>query len=69
MCASAILYFTVLSIVVLSDSAFFTITIVAKAIYAIFDSITIVHFSLIILMKYNSILRSMCRKTAAFTVL
>ena len=33
--------------VVLSDSAFFTIMIVAKAIFAIFDSITIVHFSLI----------------------
>ena len=32
---------------VLSDSAFFTITIVAKAIFTIFDSITIVHFSLI----------------------
>ena len=32
---------------VLSDSAFFTITIVAKAIFPIFDSITIVHFSLI----------------------
>ena len=31
----------------LSDSAFFTITIVAKAIFTIFDSITIVHFSLI----------------------
>ena len=31
----------------LSDSAFFTITIVAKAIFMIFDSITIVHFSLI----------------------
>ena len=32
---------------VLSDSAFFTITIVAKAIFTIFDSIMIVHFSLI----------------------
>ena len=32
----------------LSDSAFFTITIVAKAIFMIFDSITIVHFSLVI---------------------
>ena len=32
---------------VLSDSAFFTITIVAKAIFTTFDSITIVHFSLI----------------------
>ena len=31
----------------LSDSAFFTIAIVAKAIFMIFDSITIVHFSLI----------------------
>ena len=36
-----------LSSLVLSDSAFFSITIVAKAIFAIFDSITIVHFSLI----------------------
>ena len=35
------------SAIVLSDSAFFTITIVAKAIFTIFDSITIVHFSLI----------------------
>ena len=34
-------------LLVLSDSAFFTITIVAKAIFTIFDSITIVHFSLI----------------------
>ena len=31
----------------LSDSAFFTITIVAKAIFTTFDSITIVHFLLI----------------------
>ena len=34
-------------LLVLSDSAFFTITIVAKAIFTIFDSITIVHFLLI----------------------
>ena len=32
---------------VLNNSAFFTITIAAKAIFVIFDSITIVHFSLI----------------------
>ena len=31
----------------LNDSAFFTIAIVAKAIFTTFDSITIVHFSLI----------------------
>ena len=31
----------------LSDSAFFTIMIVAKAIFTIFDSIMVVHFSLI----------------------
>ena len=31
----------------LSDSAIFAITIVAKAIFTIFDSITIVHYSLI----------------------
>ena len=37
----------ILYLVGLSDSAFFTITIVAKAILTIFDSITIVHFSLI----------------------
>ena len=36
-----------LSVLVLSDSTFFTFTIVAKAIFTIFDSITIVHFSLI----------------------
>ena len=34
-------------VLVLSDSAFFTNTIVAKAIFTIFNSITIVHFSLI----------------------